>query len=101
VPGPPGKTGKPPAESGPRKPGSGGGGTRRPDKGGARVPLTPEEAKTVEDALILAQMFQARGDGERALREYRRVLALDPTHPEALRGVAEVSASMKSSQAPR
>jgi hypothetical protein len=46
-------------------------------------------------------MFQARGDGERALREYRRVLALDPTHAEARQGVAEVEASMKSGQSQR
>jgi hypothetical protein len=112
----PGPTGKPPVESGSRKsgssPGGGGASTRphgaSPDKAPPVVPkasvrksLTPEEAKIVEDALILAQMFQARGDGERALREYRRVLALDPTHPEALQGAAEVRASLKSSQSPR
>ncbi len=107
-PGPGPSAGKPPAVS----PGPGGGSARRPgtpsDTPPARIPeasprasLTPEQTRVVEDALTLAQMFQARGDGERALREYRRVLALDPRHAEARQGVAEVEASMKSNQSQR
>jgi Protein kinase domain len=113
APEPPGPTAKPePGRKPGGSPGAGGATARRPDtppdkrpvatpKPSSRVSLTAEETRIVEDTLVLAQMFQARGDGERALREYRRILALDPTHAEALQGVAEVTAAMKSSQSPR
>jgi serine/threonine-protein kinase len=57
--------------------------------------LTPEQSKVIEDALTLAQLFQARGDNERALREYRRILALDPTHTEARKGVGDLERARK------
>lgn len=57
--------------------------------------LTPEQVKLLQDSLTLAQLFQARGDHERALREYRRVLAIDPTNAEARRRVAEVERALK------
>jgi len=66
--------------------------------GTLRVPrpqLTPEQSKVIEDALTLAQLFQTRGDNERALREYRRVLALDPTHAEARKGVSDLERARK------
>jgi len=52
--------------------------------------------KLLQDSLTLAQLFQARGDHERALREYRRVLAIDPTNAEARRRAAEVERALKS-----
>jgi Tfp pilus assembly protein PilF len=58
--------------------------------------LTPEQEKVVEDTLTFAQMFQSRGDNVRALREYRRVLEIDPGHPEARRGLAAVEQAIKS-----
>ncbi len=62
----------------------------------ARTKLTAEEAALVMDALTFAQLFQERGQPERALEEYRKVLALDPTHPEARKGVSELEAQLKS-----
>ncbi len=70
----------------------------RPPAGKSPAPrpqLTPEQSKVIEDALTLAQLFQTRGDNERALREYRRVLALDPTHTQARRGAAETERALK------
>jgi hypothetical protein len=70
----------------------------RPPAGKSPAPrpqLTPEQSKVIEDALTLAQLFQTRGDNERALREYRRVLALDPTHTEARRGATETERALK------
>jgi eukaryotic-like serine/threonine-protein kinase len=63
-----------------------------------RLPLTAEQEKAVEDALTLAQLFQARGDQVRALREYRRVLEIDPTHAEARQGLAEVERAIRAGQ---
>ncbi|MBI4012086.1 MAG: hypothetical protein HY359_07270, partial [Candidatus Rokubacteria bacterium] len=71
----------------------------RPGEGGATAAKpTSEDAKVLEDALTLAQLFRGRGDNERALREYRRVLAIDPNHAEARQGVAEAEALLKSRQ---
>jgi Flp pilus assembly protein TadD len=61
--------------------------------------LTPEQEKVVEDTLAFAQMFQSRGDNVRALREYRRVLEIDPGHPEARRGLAAVEQATRSEPA--
>jgi serine/threonine-protein kinase len=66
---------------------------------GASAPvaaLTPEQAKDVRDAIEFGQVFQARGDHARALREYQRALAIDPRNAEARQGVAEAEAAMKS-----
>ena len=60
-----------------------------------RPQLTPEQSKVIEDALTLAQLFQTRGDNERPLRENRRVLALDPTHAEARKGVSDLERARK------
>jgi Tfp pilus assembly protein PilF len=51
--------------------------------------------KVVEDAVTLAQLFQARGDHERALREFRRALAIDPRHAEARAGASEAEAGLR------
>jgi len=61
-------------------------------------PLTEEQHKTVEDTLTLAQLFQARGDNERARREYRKVLDIDPTHAEAKQGLAQVEQALRGTQ---
>jgi tetratricopeptide (TPR) repeat protein len=58
-------------------------------------PLTDEQQKAVEDTLTLAQLFQARGDNERARREYRRALDIDPTHAEAKQGLAQVEETLR------
>jgi hypothetical protein len=58
--------------------------------------LTAEQEKALDDTLTLAQLFQARGDNVRALREYRRVLDIDPTHLEGRRGLAAVEQAIKS-----
>jgi hypothetical protein len=60
--------------------------------------LSPEQVKVVEDAVTLAQLFQARGDHERALREFQRALAIDPRHAEARAGATEAEAAMKGKQ---
>jgi hypothetical protein len=61
-------------------------------------PLTDEQRKAVDDALTLAQLFQARGDDERARREYRKVLDIDPTNVEAKQGLLLVEQAPKGSQ---
>jgi serine/threonine-protein kinase len=61
----------------------------------APAPLSPEQMKAVEDAVTLAQLFQARGDHERALREFRRALAIDPRHAEARAGASEAEAGLR------
>jgi Tfp pilus assembly protein PilF len=55
----------------------------------ARRPLTADEAQAVQDGLAFAQMWMGRGDTQRALTEYRKVLALDPDNAEARQGVIE------------
>jgi predicted Ser/Thr protein kinase/tetratricopeptide (TPR) repeat protein len=65
---------------------------------GSGVPvaaLTPEQAKDVRDAIEFAQVFQARGDHARAVREYQRALAIDPRNAEAKQGMVEAEAAMK------
>jgi tetratricopeptide (TPR) repeat protein len=69
-----------------------GGGTAT---GAAPAKLSAEQLKTVEDAIALAQVFQDRGDPERALREYQRALAIDPKHAEARKGATEAQAALK------
>jgi len=64
----------------------------------ATPPLTEDQQKAVEDALTLAQLFQARGDHERARREFQKILDLDPTHAEARQGLALVEQALKGSQ---
>jgi tetratricopeptide (TPR) repeat protein len=72
-----------------------GGGVGGQNGGGGPAKLSAEQLKTVEDAIALAQVFQDRGDPERALREYQRALAIDPKHPEARKGAAEAQAALK------
>jgi serine/threonine-protein kinase len=69
---------------------------RPPRPAPVRPALTPEQEKALDDTLTLAQLFQARGDNVRALREYRRVLDIDPTHAEGRRGLAAVEQAIKS-----
>jgi tetratricopeptide (TPR) repeat protein len=69
--------------------------TPGPTAGTPAVALTAEQVKVVEDAMTLAQLFEARGDHERALREYRRALAIDPKHREATRGAASAESALK------
>ena len=53
-------------------------------------PLTPEQSKMADDAATLGQLFSARGDAERARREYLRALDLDPNHAEAKEGLGRL-----------
>ncbi|MGH7318641.1 MAG: tetratricopeptide repeat protein, partial [Candidatus Rokuibacteriota bacterium] len=69
-----------------------------PAPAGPRPTLTSEQVKTIEDALALAQIFQDRGDNERALREYRRALGIDPTNTEAKQGLAAVEQALKAAR---
>ncbi len=58
-------------------------------------PLTTDQKKAVDDAVTLAQVFEARGDLELARREYRRALALAPDHGEAKKGLGRMDESLK------
>ena len=58
--------------------------------------LTTEEIRTVQDALAFAQVWMGRGDTQRALAEYRRVLALDPDNAEARQGIVDAQGSSQS-----
>jgi tetratricopeptide (TPR) repeat protein len=58
--------------------------------------LTAEEIQVVQDALAFAQVWMARGDTQRALVEYRRVLALDPDNAEARQGVVDAQTASQS-----
>ena len=58
--------------------------------------LTAEEIRTVQDALAFAQIWMGRGDTQRALAEYRRVLALDPDNAEARQGIVDAQGASQS-----
>ncbi len=66
-----------------------------PKPAASRPALTAEQRKTIEDALTLAQLFQTRGDSQRAKREFQRVLDLDPSNSEARQGLAEAEEALK------
>jgi tetratricopeptide (TPR) repeat protein len=83
------------ARPAPKAPAEARSGSRPPAAPAVARPLTDEQQKAVEDALTLAQLFQARGDNERAQREYRKVLDIDPTHVEAKQGLAQVEESLR------
>jgi serine/threonine protein kinase len=70
----------------------------KPSPEPAKPKLTAEQTELMNTALAFGQLFQERGQPERARDEYRKVLALDPTHAEARRGLAEVEAQLKSKQ---
>lgn len=57
--------------------------------------LTVEQKREVEEAVTLAELFRDRGDDQRALREYQKALTIDPSNPEAKKGLAEVQAALK------
>jgi len=88
-----GAAGSTPADAPPGRPAPPTPSTRREAPKPSPRTLTPQEAKVVEDALTLAQLFRARGDTARAVREYRRVLELDPDNIEARRGMADARAA--------
>jgi uncharacterized caspase-like protein len=54
--------------------------------------LTREQQKVVDDAVALGLFFEARGDVDRAGREYALALEVDPERPEARQGLSRVRA---------
>ncbi|MBI2467750.1 MAG: protein kinase, partial [Candidatus Rokubacteria bacterium] len=85
---------KPPAKPTPAPAGPGAT-APSPKPAASRPALTAEQRKTIEDALTLAQLFQTRGDSQRAKREFQRVLDLDPSNSEARQGLAEAEEALK------
>jgi hypothetical protein len=58
--------------------------------------LTADETRTIQDALAFAQIWMGRGDTQRALTEYRKVLALDPDNAEARQGIIDAQGTSQS-----